>query len=90
MIDDRDSTDSARAADAVAASDVKNAWHRYIDRVSQAREVIVVTRYGKPIMKLSPVDEAEEAPGVFGILSGTVTVHDDIIAPIDDVWEANG
>jgi hypothetical protein len=48
-----------------------------------------VTRYGKPVMKLVPVDA--EPPGKFcGWMKGTVTVLGDIINPIEDVvWEAD-
>lgn len=73
----------------VPASEVKNAWHEFVDRVSQAREEIVVTRYGKPVMKLSPIDAQEEQPGIFGFLAGTVTVHTDIVAPTGEEWEAD-
>jgi prevent-host-death family protein len=73
----------------VPASEVKNAWHEFIDRVSRGREEIVVTRYGKPVMKLSPVDEPEDRPGIFGFLAGTVTVHGDIVAPTGEAWEAD-
>ena len=31
---------------AVPASEVKNAWHEFVDRVSRAREEIIVTRDG--------------------------------------------
>ena len=71
------------------ASEVKNAWHEYVDRVSRGREEIIVTRYGKPIMKMTPMDEPVQ-PGIAGFLSGTVTVHGDIIAPTGEVWEAGG
>ncbi len=73
----------------VPASEVKNAWHEFVDRVSQAREEIVVTRYGKPVMKLSPIEKSEDQPGIFGFLAGTVTVHGDIVAPTGEVWEAD-
>lgn len=72
------------------ASEVKNAWHSYLDRVNRTREEIVITRYGKPIAKLAPCAEPEEKPGLFGLLAGSVTVHGDIIAPIDEAWEADG
>jgi prevent-host-death family protein len=79
----------ARRITEVPASEVKNAWHEFVDRVSRAREEIVVTRYGKPVMKLSPIDEPEDLPGIFGFLSGTVTVHGDIVAPTGEEWEAD-
>lgn len=74
----------------VPASEVKKAWHHYVDRVAQAREVIVVTRYGRPVAKLSPMGEAETAHSLLGALAGTVTIHGDIVAPTGEAWEADG
>jgi prevent-host-death family protein len=82
---------STRAGKAieVPASEVKNAWHEFVERVSRAREEIVVTRYGKPVMKLSPIEEPEDRTGIFGSLSGTVTIHGDIVAPTGEEWEVD-
>jgi prevent-host-death family protein len=73
----------------VPASEVKNAWHEYLDRVSRSREEIVITRYGRPIARLAPIEPAEERRSIFGWLAGTVTIHGDIIEPIDVEWEAD-
>ena len=73
----------------VSASDLKNSWHEYLERVARGRQEVVVTRYGRPIAKLSPVEPHEETTGLFGWMSGTVTVHGDIIAPLDEEWEAD-
>lgn len=72
----------------VSASDLKNAWHEHLERVRRGREEIVVTHYGRPIAKLVPY-EGEEAPDLFGWLSGTVTVHGDIVAPTGEDWDAD-
>lgn len=74
----------------VPASEVKNAWHEFVDRVSRVKEVVVVTRYGKPMMKLVPIEEPAEEEGIFGFMAGTITVHGDITAPTGDEWEADG
>lgn len=74
----------------VPASDVKKAWHHYVDRVARARQVIVVTRYGRPVAKLTPVGEGEAVASLIGSLAGTVTIHGDIVAPTGEVWEADG
>ncbi len=74
----------------VPASEVKKSWHHYVDRVAQAREVIVVTRYGRPVAKLSPMGEAGTAHSLLGALAGTVTFHGDIVAPTGETWEADG
>lgn len=73
----------------VAASDLKNAWHEYLDQVEQGRQEVVVTRYGRPVAKLIPY-EAEDAGGrIFGCLAGTVTIHGDIVAPLGEPWQAD-
>lgn len=72
----------------VPASEVKNEWHAYLDRVIQTREEIVITRYGKPVARLSPVEEASER-SIVGWLRGTVAVHGDIIAPTGEPWDAD-
>lgn len=74
----------------VPASEVKKAWHHYVDRVAQAREVIVVTRYGRPVAKLSPMGEGENGSTLLGALAGTVTIHGDIVAPAGEAWDADG
>jgi len=80
----------AGATSTVPASEVKNAWHEYVDRVSQAREEIVVTRYGKPVMKLVPVNEEDSAGSLIGHLAGAVTLLGDLVAPLGGVWDAEG
>jgi len=73
----------------VSASDLKNSWHEYLEQVARGRQEIVITRYGHPIAKLSPVETADDTGGLFGWMSGTVTVHGDIVAPLDEKWEAD-
>ena len=72
----------------VASSEVKASWHEYLDRVAREHETIVVTRYGRPIAKLVPHEEAAEA-GLFGALAGSVQVHGDIVQPLGEAWDAD-
>ncbi|HSW31551.1 MAG TPA: type II toxin-antitoxin system Phd/YefM family antitoxin [Longimicrobiales bacterium] len=76
----------------VPASEVKKGWHHYVDRVAQARETIVVTRYGRPVAKLSPMESGDVCrPGLLiGALAGTVTFHGDVLGPTGETWEADG
>lgn len=73
----------------VSASELKNSWHEFLERVYQARQEVVVTRYGHPIAKLSPYEGPEDRGGIFGSLAGSVTVHQDITAPIGEDWDAD-
>lgn len=73
----------------VSASDLKNAWHEFLSRVSQGRQAVVVTRYGHPIARLTPYEGPEESGGIFGHLAGSVTVHGDIVGPIEEAWDAD-
>lgn len=72
----------------VSASDLKNAWHEFLSQVSQGRQEVVVTRYGHPIARLTPY-EAPGGGGIFGCLAGSVTVHGDIVGPIEEAWDAD-
>lgn len=78
----------ARPAE-VPASEVKNAWHEFLDRVSRAREEIVITRYGKPVARLAPVPAGAERAGIFGCLAGNVQVRGDLTAPTGEAWDAD-
>ncbi len=73
----------------VSASDLKNSWHEFLERVSRGRQEIVVTRYGRPIARLSPYEGPGDAGGIFGSLAGSVTVHGDIVAPVGEPWEVD-
>lgn len=72
------------------ASEVKQAWHEYLDRVGRGRQEVVVTRYGKPVMKLTPIASGSGSGSgrLVGYLSGTVTEHGDIVAPTGETWAA--
>lgn len=69
---------------------VATAWHEHLERVSRARQEVVVTRYGRPIARLTPCEEPEARSGIFGSLAGSVTVHADLTAPLDEAWHADG
>lgn len=79
----------SRSVRKASASDVRSTWRAYLERVSLDREELVITRYGKPIAKLCPIQESDKEGEIFGWLAGTVTVHGDIIAPLAERWGAD-
>jgi prevent-host-death family protein len=77
-----------KAPEEVPATAFKDSCLQLIERVRQTREEIVVTKYGRPVAKLVAFQQGK-AP-LFGFLEGTVTIHGDIIEPLDEEWDAEG
>jgi prevent-host-death family protein len=71
----------------VTASELKVKSAQILERVVQSRTPVIITRRGRAIARLVPVDEAP--PSLFGIARGSVTVLGDIVNPIDVSWEAS-
>ncbi len=58
-----------------------------MDKVYEQHISIIITKHGKPVARLMPI---EETPiDFFGCLKDTVTIKGDIINPIEANWEAN-
>ena len=56
---------------------------RIMDEVAETRASVVVTKRGKPIAKLVPIEE--KRPDPFGCMAGTFKIVGDIVNPIDDL-----
>jgi prevent-host-death family protein len=68
----------------VAAAEFKANCLRLIDEVAQQRQLIIITKRGKPVAKLMPVEE-EGPVDLFGYMAGTAKICGDIVSPIEDV-----
>ena len=69
------------------ATEFKAKCLAYLDQVAQTRASITLTKHGRPVARLVPMDEVE--PILFGRLAGTVQIRGDLIVPIDETWEAD-
>ena len=67
----------------IAAADFKANCLRLMDEVAHERRPIIITKRGKPIAKLVPVEE--EPMDLFGYMAGTAKICGDIIGPIEDL-----
>jgi prevent-host-death family protein len=67
----------------ISAANFKAECLRLLDEVASTRRPIIVTKRGKPIAKLVPVEEG--AIDIFGRMAGTITIFGDIIGPIEDL-----
>ncbi len=60
---------------------------KVMDRVKRTRRRVIITKRNVPIAQLVPIEEKDRV--VFGKLKGTVHIVGDLLAPIDEVWDAN-
>jgi prevent-host-death family protein len=67
----------------VPAATFKANCLRLMDEVARRRRPIVITKRGKPVAKLVPVDNAPI--DLFGYMADSTKIVGDIISPIDDV-----
>jgi prevent-host-death family protein len=58
-----------------------------IDQVSQTHQVIIITKRGKPVARLVPLEE-EKPRSLFGFFAGHVVEEGDIVSPTGEGWEA--
>ncbi len=69
------------------ASQFKAKCLKVMDKVKRTRRKVIITKRNKPVAQIVPVEEKEVS--AFGKLKGTVHFQRDIIAPIEEVWDAN-
>ncbi len=78
----------AAAEREVPAGEFKAKCLALMDRVRETGATYVVTKHGRPVARLVPVDEAPPVR-LFGLMAGTVLDYGDLISPIDEVWDAD-
>ena len=69
--------------DSVALYDAKNRLSEICNQVTETGEPCIISRRGKPIVKLVPVDDSEEANSVWG----TVEESQAKDGPLDEDFE---
>ena len=60
----------------IAAAQFKAQCLAVMDQVSQSGRAIVITKHGKPVVKLVPASEGEDE--IFGALSGIARITGDV------------
>jgi prevent-host-death family protein len=74
--------------DKIPAGEFKAKCLKVLDEVQRQRKQFVITKRGKPVAMLVPVNERRES--IIGSMKGTMEILGDIIAPIDVKWNADG
>lgn len=68
----------------IPAGEFKTHCLGLLDQVAKNKETLVVTKRGRPIAKVVPLEEKESES-----LKGSIIYHKDIVEPTGEVWEAD-
>jgi prevent-host-death family protein len=71
----------------IAAGIFKAECLKLMDRVKTTHEEIVISKHGKPVARLVPVEDVPEH-SILGMLAGTAQLKDDLVASTGEVWNA--
>ncbi|MGD0199259.1 MAG: type II toxin-antitoxin system prevent-host-death family antitoxin [Bryobacteraceae bacterium] len=71
----------------IAAGEFKAKCLGLLDEVNERRMRIIVTKRGKPVAKVVPINRDLDA-GLFGKMKGTVKILGDIVEPTGEIWDA--
>jgi len=66
----------------VNATEFKAKCLKLMDQVQKTHEPVVITKRGKPVAKLVPL-EPEEPQSWFGYMADTIKITGDILSPIE-------
>ncbi|MBK9161995.1 MAG: type II toxin-antitoxin system Phd/YefM family antitoxin [Nitrosomonadales bacterium] len=70
---------------AIGAGEFKSKCLKLLDDIAEKRGTLVITKHGKPVAKLVPIEPEQH---LFGALKGSVVGETDIVSPINAEWEA--
>jgi prevent-host-death family protein len=76
---------ATRPKDSVGSAEFKARCLELIDRVKETRAEFVVTRHGKPVARLVPV-ESEQPISPLGAMRGTVLAYERPFDPVPGTW----
>ncbi len=71
----------------IAAGEFKTHCLGLMDQVFEGHRTFTITKRGKAVAKLVPVDDVVRP--VFGFLKGRINITGDIIASTEEKWDAD-
>jgi prevent-host-death family protein len=71
----------------INAAQFKAKCLKLIDEVAATREPLIITKRGKPLAKLVPIEDETPTP-LFGYMKGTIQILGDIVNVPHDAWAA--
>lgn len=76
---------TSNPAATVSASEFKATCLELMDEVARSGRDLVVTKRGRPVVRVSAVEDQRASP--WGFMAGTVVRHGDIVSARPDEWE---
>ena len=73
------------ALPSISASKFKATCLEIMDDLAARHAEIIVTKHGRPIVKVGPVDDAVASP--VGFMRGLLPANGDIVSPDFEAWE---
>lgn len=71
----------------LSATEFKATCLKVMDDVRRTRKPVIVSKRGKPIVKIVPVEEQRRAQ-LFGYMKGTMKIVGDIVSPDPEAWDS--
>lgn len=71
----------------IGAGEFKTHCLKLINRVNQTKQPITITKRGKPMAKLTPIED--ETYSLFGCLQNTVEIEGDIVESTGEIWSVD-
>ena len=75
------------ATPVISASEFKATCLELMDDVARTGANVIVTKHGRPVVRVSAVREAHASP--WGFLAGSIVSHGDIVSPDGASWIAS-
>ena len=76
----------ARVPRTLPAGEFKAKCLQIMDRVAETGNTVVITKRGRPIARLVPVEDPPAR--LAGFFAGKIEIEGDIVAPLGDAWDA--
>jgi prevent-host-death family protein len=71
----------------IQAGKFKAGCLKIMDEVSHSRRRIIITKHNRPVVQIIPIEQKPHT--LFGCMKDTIHSCGDLIAPIDEVWNAD-
>ena len=71
----------------LSATEFKASCLRVMEDVHRTRKPVTVSKRGKPLVKIVPVEQKRRRP-LFGYMKGTFEIVGDIVSPDPEAWDS--